>query len=331
MTRTMLAAVFVTGMALLPGCKESVPTNPDPVGDPNDVSEKVPPADQGFQVVLGPFDAGSQTEFQRNFYLKLPNDSDAYIKFVQVESNDGCRYLDIFRSDVDVADHTEDSYAPLDFNQWDLIASAVKPKQVWNLAPGAGFHIKAHQQVNFRMGFVDPGPGSKNGKRGKIIINFWYYKPVSKLVYKIGSLYADNPAVKIPPHTSATFCKPFKPFTDSIQVMFMQGRYHSRGTKFLFGTWKNGKLDNILYGMDSSDSWLNPRVSEPACGVSIAGYDSVAIVTTYENHTDTEIKYGSHTATEEQAGFYMFFNPMPANGKAIYDFSDGYMIESHPI
>jgi hypothetical protein len=329
-TRTMLAALFVTGMALLPGCKESV----DPASTnqyPNDVSEKVPPEGQGFLIVLGPFDAGSQTEFQRNFYQKLPNDSDAYIKFVQVESNDGCQYMDIFRSDVDVPDHTEDSWAPLDLNQWDLIASALRPKQVWSLTPGAGFHIKPHQQVNFRLGFVDPGAGSKNGKRGKVIINFWYLKPASQVVYKIGALYADNPAVKIPPHTSATFCKPFKPFNDSVQVMLMQGRYHSRGKKFLFGTWKNGKMDNVLYGMDSTISWKAPTVTEAACGLVIGRDDSLAIITTYENPTDKEITFGTQTESQEQAGFYMFFNPAPVNGKAVYDLGEGYLMESHQL
>jgi hypothetical protein len=324
-TLSSLVVTLALGTLLTFGCSDST-TNPGTTN--NDVTLTPPPAGQGIQVVVGPFEIAAGQEVQRNYYQKLPNDSDIYVTKVEFKFNRGSHHMNIFKSDsVIVPDHMEETYDPVDFAAWDMVAASQQDSLSWELPPGVAIKLSAHQQVDFQTHYVNATTQGTPSGRGKVIVNFWTTdkKNVTALV---GAVFSNNKAIKIPPHTSATFCKVVKNLGMDMNLLLMTGHFHSRGKTFTVGHWDGTRLTDTIY---RSANWADPPVTQFKPSYLLRATDSLAYITTYENHTNTEIKFGGHVEIEEHSNLFTFYYPAPGNGKATYDFLGGYMLESHPI
>lgn len=321
----MAMAAGIVAAVVIGGCSSETTAPTDPNAD---VTLAAPPAGQGIQVVIGPFDVPSGQEVQKNFYRKLPNDSDIYVTKVELKFNSGSHHLNIFKSDsVNVPDAEENSFSALQFENWDMVAASQKGNLVWALPPGVAIKLNAHQQMDFQTHYVNAGTQATPSGRGKAIVNFWTTdkKNVTSI---IGAQFCNNKALKIAPHTGATYCKVVKPFAQDVNMLLMTGHFHSRGRKFIVGHWDGTKLTDTIY---SSGNWDDPPIQIHSTPLLLRATDSLAYITTYENPTDTEIKFGPHVEFEEHANLFMFFYPGPPSGKAVYDFTGGFLMESHPL
>jgi hypothetical protein len=320
--RSVMLALAMS-ICMLSSCKEE-PTS----AESHDVTLAPPPAGQGIQVVIGPFDVPQGQEVQKNFYQKLPIDSEIYVTKVEFRFNAGSHHLNIFKSDsIDLADHVEDTFNAVQWENWDMVAASQKGEYVWELPPGVAIRLSPRQQMDFQAHFVNAGTQTTPTGRGKAIINFWTTdrKNVTSLV---GAVFANNKAVNVPPHTSATFCKTVKPFDHDVQLLLATGHFHSRGKTFTVGHWDGRKLTDTIY---SSKAWDEPPILQFTSPLTIGAGDSLAFITTYENRTDQPIKFGPHVENEEHSNLFLFYYPGPSNSKAIYDFTGGFMMEQHPI
>ena len=320
------AMVLATAACLSAGCSNNDPATPNTNGE-GDVTLAAPPAGQGYQVVIGPFDVPSGEEVQKNFYQKMPNDTDIYVTKVEFRFNTGSHHLNIFKSDsIKVDDHIENTFNAVQWESWDMVAASQKGDYTWTLPPGVAIKLNGKQQMDFQIHYVNAGTQSTPNGRGKAIINFWTTdkKNVTSLV---GAEFSNNKAITIPPYTSATFCKTVKPIDHDINLLLMTGHFHSRGKTFTVGHWNGTKLTDTIY---NSAAWSDPPILQFATPLPVHVGDSLAFVTTYENRSGTEIKFGPHVEFEEHANLFTFFYPS-ATGKATYDFSGGFMVESHPL
>lgn len=333
MTRRLLQLLAVVGLGALivlpnAGCGDDV--EPNPTDTTGDVTLAAPPSGQGFQVVIGPFDAPAGTEVQKNYYQKLPNNEDIYVTKIELKFNPGSHHLNIFKSDsILVEDHVEDSFNAIAWESWDMVAASQRGDLTWQLPPGVAIKLNAHQQMNFQTHYVNAATQATPNNRGKVIVNF-YTTDKSNVTSLVGAQFSNNKTIKIPANTAATYCKVIKPFDHDVQLLLMTGHFHSRGKTFTVGHWDgaNNRLSDTIY---HSDNWGDPPVMQFANPLTIHAGDSIAYITTYENHLDTEVKFGPHVEYEEHANLFTFFYPGPANGKAIYDFAGGVLMESHPL
>lgn len=321
----MVMAAGIVAAAVIGGCSSETTAPSDPTAD---VTLAAPPAGQGIQVVIGPFDVPSGQEVQKNYYRKLPIDSDIYVTKVELRFNTGSHHLNVFKSDsIDVPDGDDNSFSALQWESWDMVAASQKGNLTWTLPPGVAIKLKAHQQMDFQAHYVNAGTQTTPSGRGKAIINFWTTdkKNVTSI---IGAQFCNNKTLKIAPHTSATYCKVVKPFAQDVNMLLMTGHFHSRGRTFIVGRWDGTKLIDTIY---RNGNWDDPPIQQYSTPLTIRATDSLAYITTFENRTDTEIKFGPHVEYEEHANLFMFFYPGAPNGKAVYDFTGGFLMESHPL
>ena len=156
--RTLLPALAAAvAMVSLSSCKSDEVVTP--VDDGN-VKLAAPPAGQGYQVVIGPFDVPAGSEVQRNYYQKLPNDSDIYVTKIEIRYNTGSHHLNIFKSDVDRPDSVEDTFTAIQWDSWDMVAASQTEALDWQLPAGVAMHLKPHQQMDFQTHFVNAGTQS---------------------------------------------------------------------------------------------------------------------------------------------------------------------------
>jgi hypothetical protein len=318
----MVLAAAATCLAA--GCSDDPAT---PSTGNGDVTLAAPPAGQGYQVVIGPFDVPSGEEVQKNYYQKMPNDEDIYVTKIEFRFNSGSHHLNIFKSDsILVDDHVENTFNALQWESWDMVAASQKGEYTWTLPPGVAIKMKAHQQMDFQTHYVNAGTQATPTGRGKAIVNFWTTdkKNVTSLV---GAEFSNNKTIMIPAYTAATFCKTVKPLDHEVKILLMTGHFHSRGKTFTVGHWDGTKLTDTIY---TSAAWSDPPILQFTTPLTLPKGDSLAFITTYENRSGTDIKFGPHVEYEEHANLFTFFYPSE-NGKATYDFNGGFMVESHSL
>ncbi len=307
------------------GCS-SEPTAPD--DSSADVTLAPPPAGEGLQIVIGPFDAPSSQEVQKNYYQKLPITEDIYVTKIEFRFNQGSHHMNIFKSDsINVPDHVENTFNAIAWESWDMVAASQKGDFTWTLPQGVAIKLNAQQQMIFQTHYVNAGTQKTPSGRGKVMINFWTIDK-SEVTTLVGAVFSNNKTINIPPFTSATYCKVVTPFEHDVKLLLMTGHFHSRGKTFTVGHWDGTKLTDTIY---HSGNWSEPPILQFPTPLTIKAGDSIAYITTYENRTEDEIKFGPHVEYEEHANLFTFYYPGPANGKAIYDFNGGMLLESHRI
>lgn len=306
------------------GCSEE----PAAPGSGNDVTLDPPPAGEGFQVVIGPFSAPVGEEVQKNYFQKLPNDEEIYVTKIEFRFNSGSHHFNIFKSDdLDVADHVEDTFNALAWESWDMVAASQKGDFTWTLPPGVAVKFNPRQQMIFQTHYVNAATQKTPTNRGKAIVNFWTTKK-ENVTSLVGATFSNNKTIAIPAFSSATFCKVVQPLDHDVNLLLMTGHFHSRGKTFTVGHWDGTKLTDTIY---HSGNWDDPPILQFGTPLTIRAGDSIAYFTTYENRTEDVIKFGPHVEYEEHANLFTFYYPGLSNGKAVYDFNGGFLVETHRL
>lgn len=319
-----LTSILALGTMLTFGCSDPTTTTTEPTNIPK---LDPPPAGQGFQVTLGPFDVPAGTEIQRNYYQKLPNDADIYVTKIEFKYSVGSHHLILYKTDSNIVDHVEETFDLVNFEKLDMVAASQRRDFTWTLPPGVAIKLKAHQQMDFQTHYVNAATQGTPGNKGTVLINFWTTDKAN-VTAEVGTIFSSNKQIHIPPHTSATWCKVIKPQTHDINILLLTGHYHSRGKTFTIGHWDGVKLTDTIY---RSADWDEPPITHYNPGYLLRAGDSIAFVSTYENRTNLDLKFGAHFETQEHANVFQFYYPQAADGKAVYDFEGGILMEQHPI
>lgn len=324
---TLLLTALLLSTLPTAGCSDST-TNP--VDTTNGVTLTPPPADQGFQLAIGPFNVPVGKEGRRNYYQKLASDSAIYITKIEFKANDGTHHLKIYKGDnIDVPNHTDSTEEDILWDEWALVGGAELREYSWTLPPGVALKLDPHQQMLFQLHGVNAGTAAAANGGPKALVNFWTTdkKNVTSVV---GTIVASNRSIEIPPKTSATFGKLLKPSSSAVKLMMISGFFFGKGKSFAVGHW-DGTLRQLTDTIYSSEEGEEPEISQISPLYSLGESDTLACITTYENPTDKAIMFGTDEASDERSDLIISFFPGPADGKTIYDFRDGFLIESHPL
>lgn len=315
--------------ALLWACGDDKDTALGPAtGADGNISLAAPPAGQGIQVVIGPFEVPSGQEVQKNFYQKLPTDQDLYVTKIELAYNTGSHHLNVFKSDdIDVADHMEDSFSAIAWESWDMVVASQRNALTWTLPEGVAIHLKPHQQMNFQTHYVNGITQTTPGGMGKVVVNFYTTDKANVKAYA-GAVFANNKKVLLPPHTEATFRKETKPFPNDAHILWMTGHFHGWGKSFVVNRWDGTQTGAEVY---SNKTWDEPPVKFFDTPLEVKAGESLSYTTTHVNNTDKEVKFGPHVETDEHANLFIFYYPAPDEGAAIYDFDGGILLSSKSV
>jgi len=309
--RLALTSLLLVAMMTSIVCDKKTPTQPNNTGD---VQLAPPPAGQGLQIVIEPFEVPVGSEIQRNYYRKLPAETDIYVTKVEMVYNEGSHHVNVFKSDNhDVPDHFEETFSAVVWESWDMVFASQKEEMHWQLPKGVAIPLKAQQQLDIQVHYVNAGTQLTTNGRGKVIINLWTV-PKDSVTSYLGALFANNRAIKISPRSDTTFMKIVKPIPWDVNILLMTGHFHSRGKSFIV---KRYDSNEELY---RNEEWDEPPIMFCEPPIQLHANERLAYWTEFYNATNDTIRFGPHVQTEEHANLFMFFYPGPADGKAIYDF-----------
>lgn len=294
-------------------------------GADGNVALAAPPAGQGFQIVVGPFEVPTGQEVQKNFYMKFPSDQDVYITKVEIAYNVGSHHLNIFKSDgLDVPDRVEDSFSAIQWEAWDMVASSQRESLVWTLPEGVAIHLKPNQQMNFQTHYVNASSQKTPSGTGKAVVNF-YTTDRANVSALVGAIFANNKEVLLPARTEATFRKVVDALPTEAHILWMTGHFHSWGKSFAVNRWDGAQMGEEVY---RSANWDEPPVQFYNPPLEVKAGESLVYTTTHVNNTAQEVKFGPHVETEEHANLFIYYYPAPEAGTAVYDFDGGELLTS---
>ncbi len=75
----------------------------------------------------------------------------------------------------------------------------------WALPPGVAFKLKAHRQLILQTHYVNAGTQHTPSGFGKVLINFVTEPDPTKVTAHMGTMFANNVNIHIPPRESRSF------------------------------------------------------------------------------------------------------------------------------
>ena len=288
-----------------------------------------PPAGQGIQLNMGPFDVPRLDTTQpvppgvvpgevllcRT--LKLSNTDPIFVNRIKVAMNQGSRDLMIFRSKLDFPDQWFPCWGTVNFDDWEFVVGVNKTGgDDWPLDPGQAFLLEPHQQLMIRSHFVNAATAGAP-LRGMVTINM-YTTPQANVQHVLRDVFATNMAINIPPHSAARTPPLFCAFSRNVAIVAMIGDFHKRGTLFdvhrvdQFASF-GGVVQTIdrggIYENTNWDSPLFQRFSPsmPIDGIAPYG-QGLRFDCSYFNDTDSWIGSGNADVHEHCKLFVQYYD-----------------------
>jgi len=278
--------------------------------DPNAID--LSPPDHGVQLATPLFDVPPGTEVQHCYYFKLPSDVDLDVVKIQIRYLPGSHHMNLFQSNQDVPDHDEDCWGPVDFsrpdnpNGWDMIAGSQSAALDWDLPSGVAFKLKAHRQMLLQTHYVNASTQATPTSKGRVKINLVAEPDPKKVTAHMGTMFANNVNIAIPPHSSRSFSTTCG-MTNAVKIAALTGHFHSRGRTFSVNLAPDGAdpTDEIYRSRD----WSEPPFVVLDVPRSLPNGGGLYYTCDYQNDTDTMITFGPHVETQEHCNLFAYFYP----------------------
>ena len=276
----------------------------------------------GVQIGTPEFIVPAGQERQWCYYFKLPSDVDLDVVKFQIRFLPGSHHMNLFQTDKDVPDHDEDCFAAMPFTNEknpdgvDLVIGSQSAEMDWTLPPGVAFKLKAHRQLVLQTHYVNAATQKTPSGHGKVLINFVTEPDPSKITAHMGTMFANNVNIHIPPHESRSFsttCGLSKP----VKVVALTGHFHSRGKIFSVNLAPDGADPTAeIY---RSRAWDEPPFKVLDQPIDIPAGGGLYYTCEFQNSSDLDIKFGPHVETEEHCNLFAYFYPWD-DDKARYCF-----------
>lgn len=315
MLHTRLA--FALAAVLVASCQQ--PSTPVVPQAANGLLEP-PPAGQGVQLTVGPFEVPSLTEVQKNFYLKLPTEQDVAVNRIEIAYPTGSHHCNVFKSDTeDVPDHVEDTFDAVAYQKYDMFAASQNGTMNWKLPEGVAIKLKKRQQLIVQTHWVNGITQQTPGGQGQVRINLWFARP-EEVKTTLGMLFAINQNLAIPPGETTEASKVIDlarlGIKHDVKIVGMTGHFHSRGKAFEINRWDGQNPGEQLY---KSENWADPPFKTYEPGLDLRVGEKLRYTSTFVNNTNITIRFGPKVDTQEHSNLFMYFYPGPEDGKALYD------------
>lgn len=281
-------------------------TNDTPTPSPG-----LPQPTHGMQLHIAAFPVPQGSETQHCYYFKLPSDVDVDVTRFEVAYRDGSHHMNLFRTLKDFPDHDEECFTPMDFTTptnpmgVDLIVGSQAKALDWKMPAGVGFKLKAHTQLILQTHYVNAS--TQKGDTGEVWVNLHTAPDRSAITAHVGTMFANNMQIKLPPHEESSFTTGCA-IPHDVNVIAATGHFHSRGRKFSVAACPVDmtKADAPFY---QSKSWDEPPFVALDTPIALKAGGGLEYTCEFFNDTDSEIKFGPKVETNEHCNLFAYFYP----------------------
>lgn len=280
-----------------------------------------PPPENGYQIVMGPFEVPSGDEVQLCQTMKLPNDEPIAINRFSATKFAGSHHTILFVSEKDFPDRVFPCWGTINFDDWHFVFDTQEEDLDWRLPDGKAIVMRPHQQIlvqaHYQNATVTTSP-----RGGGVALNLHTTRmpdPADKGAQVYG-MFTVNRRIELPPKSVAGPFPRLCVFSRDAHINALYGHFHSRGRRFLIehlGAPDTGDDEGRFnYGVIyESKNWSAPPFvtspSEKLPGDGVNGYlvgagEAIRFSCWYENTTDDWIWFGSHAQVNEHCN--LFFN-----------------------
>ena len=278
--------------------------------------------EHGIQLETPEFVVKAGEERQWCYFFKLPSDIDLEIVRFEIRYLAGSHHMNLFQTDKDAPDHDEECFKKMPFTSpenphgVDLVVGSQREDMDWKLPAGVAFKLKAHRQMVLQTHYVNAGTQTTPSGFGKVLINLVTEPDASKITAHMGTMFANNVNIHIPPHESRSFsttCGLAKP----AKVAALTGHFHSRGKVFSVNLAPNGA--DPTEEIYRSRAWDEPPFRVLAEPKDIPAGGGLHYTCDFQNKTDLDIKFGPRVDTDEHCNLFAYIYPWE-DDKARYCF-----------
>ncbi len=304
LARSFSLALGLALAASLGGCYGSDGTDPAAVD--------LPPPANGVQLSTPTFQVAAGVERQWCYWFKLPSDVDLEVVRFQIKFLSGSHHMNLFQTNQDVPDHDEECFKPANFSSptnpdgYDLIVGSQSGDFEWKLPEGVAFKLKAHRQIMLQTHYVNATTQTTPLNVGKVKINLESAPDPTKITAHMGTMFANNVNIKIPPHEERGFSTTCG-LPKSAKIAALTGHFHSRGKTFSVNLAPDGKTptDEIY----RSREWAEPPFTVLDTPRELPDNGGLYYTCDFMNNTSAEITFGPHVETQEHCNLFAYFYP----------------------
>lgn len=308
--RSRSSFALVLGALLLgPSCSGEPPK---PV-DPNEVD--LPAPSHGVQIQTPLFEVETGKERQHCYWFKLPSDVDLDVTRIEVKYLSGSHHMNLFQTDKDMPDGDGDCFtgvfSPMGTNGYELLVGSQREAMDWQLPEGVAFKLKAHRQLMLQTHYVNAGSQKTPTGKGRVKVNLHDEPDKSKVKAAMGTMFANNVNVKIPPRQAREFTTSCQIPHDAT-VAALTGHFHSRGRAFSVNVAADGRAagEEIYRSRD----WDEPPFTVLATPFKLPAGGALQYTCAFQNDTDAEVKFGPKVETDEHCNLFAYYWPADDTG-----------------
>lgn len=284
----------------------------EPTPDGTDIDMARPA--HGVQIETPLFEVAPGTERQWCYWFKLPSDVDLDVTRFEVEYLKGSHHMNLFQTDKDFPDGDGDCltgvFSPMGTNGYNLIVGSQDEKLDWRLPDGVAFKLKAKRQMMLQTHYVNANTQGTPLGKGRVKINLHAEPDASKIKAHMGTMFANNVNINVPPRETRAFTTSCTLPQDAT-VVALTGHFHSRGKTFSVNVAPDGQhaTDEIY----RSRTWDEPpfQVLSPARAVPANG--ALQYTCEFTNTTEQTVKFGPRVETDEHCNLFAYFYPWESN------------------
>ena len=310
--KSALSAFRVVALsALAPmafACDETVEVTTDPA----EIALAKP--ESGLQLQTPIFDVAPGTERQHCYWFKLPSNVDIAVVKFEVRYLTGSHHMNLFQTDKDFPDGDGDClrgvFSPMGTNGYNLIVGSQSESLDWKLPEGVAVKVKARKQLMLQTHYVNAATQGTPLGKGRVKINLHTERDASKIKQHMGTVFANNVNIAIPPRESRSFTTSCS-IPSEVKVAALTGHFHSRGKTFSINLSPDGvTAKDELY---RSRAWDEPpfKVLDPPAALPAGG--ALQYTCDFTNPTDREIKFGPEVEKDEHCNLFAYIYPWDAD------------------
>jgi hypothetical protein len=299
----LLAAVLLAAV----GCDDHIEAHDENALD-------LPKPASGLQLETPLFDVAPGTERQHCYWFKLPSDVDIDVVRIEVRYLAGSHHMNLFQTDRDFPDGDGDClrgvFSPMGTNGYNLIVGSQSTSFDWKLPDGVAFELKARKQLMLQTHYVNASTQATRTGQGRVKINLHTQTDRSKISAHMGTVFANNVNVDIPPRESRSFTTSCS-LPNEVKVAALTGHFHSRGKVFSVNLAPDGI--NARDEIYRSRAWDEPpfQILSPAPALPAGG--ALQYTCEFNNPTDERIKFGPEVEKDEHCNLFAYVYPWESN------------------
>lgn len=275
------------------------------------------PPPVGVQLHVNRFPVPAGTEVQHCYYFKLPSlpdGADLEVVRFEIAYLPGSHHMNLFRTTTDFPDHDEDCFTPMDFSTptnpggVDLIVGAQTEALDWKMPDGVGFKLKARTQLVLQTHYVNASTQRSALGAGEVWVNLHGAPDPTKITAHVGTMFANNMQIKIPPHSHVSFetgCS----LPQDVNVIAATGHFHSRGRTFEVRACPSDMRAPDATAFYQSQAWDEPPFKVLDQPIALKAGGGLDYTCEFVNDGADTIVFGPHVETQEHCNLFAYFYP----------------------